>query len=350
MPDSHRNPVLGNTFYSNVRISCGLINSAGDIAADVAALFSFPHFEFLALPPARMHLVGMAIAGIGPESLDINQLNAKKFADAACILADPCPIGLEGILGVLTFPLWTAASYRALWDMMQCAKAKKILAHSTSIDPNLISILAELPPLLREAKIVRHLRRPMEAAVLASIGNDDFKAADLMRMLQNADDRSDMYNKMIEFVEKSTLVPIPPHIHHEFIRPILDVQQLSRTAKEFRNCLRSSIDEVLSGEVAFYVLEGAEPAVFSIEPRIGGYVITQIRGMRNAMVSPETAVLIYNAMTDSGITVLEDKRRHSKIKWSLVQLGSADDDDCRGIDSACRKLLGTDRETELDLL
>lgn len=351
MQNSQRPLVSGEAYTgSPVRISCGLINSAGDMAAEVATFFSFPHFGFLTLPPARMHLVGLAIAGIRADVIDTDRLNARKFADAACILADPCPIGLEGILGALTFPLWTAANYWKFWNTMHCAKAKKILAHATRIDPILVSILAELPPVLREARLVRNLRRPMEARVLASIGNDDLKAANLMQMLRNADERSDMYDKIVEFVEKSTRVPTPPQIDHELIRPILDVQQLSRTAKEFRNCLRSAVDEMVAGEAAFYVLDGVEPAVFSIEPRIGGYVITQIRGVRNAFVSDETKSLVRQAMTDSGLAVLKEKRRQSKLKWSLTELGLADDDDYRGIDGACQKFLGTDWATELAML
>jgi hypothetical protein len=273
MQNSHRPLNLGAPLAeTNVRISCGLINSAGDLATEVATLFSFPHFDFLALPPARMHVVGLAIAGIGCDDLDVDQLNSKKFYDAASVLADPCPVGLEGILESLTFPLWTPSSYRVLWGLLHCARAKKVLAHSTCIDPNLVSILDELPPALRETKVVLHLRRPMEAKVLARIANNDIQAGNLLRALRHSDNRAHFFEKVIEFVEKKTVVPIPPQIDHQLIRPILDSHHLSRTALSFRNCMRGSIDDVLSGEVAFYVVDGAEPAVFSIEPRIGGYV------------------------------------------------------------------------------
>lgn len=342
MQNSHHPLNSGASFTaSNVRISCGLINSAGDVATEVAALFSFPHFEFLALPPARMHLVGLAIAGIGSDDLDVDQLNSKKFCNAASVLADPCPVGLEGILDSLTFPLWTPSSYRVLWGLLHCARAKKLLAHASSIDPLLVTILDELPPALRETKVVGHLRRPMEATVLARIANNDIQAGKLLRVLRHSENRAHFFEKVIEFVEKATMVPIPPQIDHPLIRPILDIHHLSRTALSFRNCMRGSIDDVLSGEVAFYVVDGAEPAVFSMEPRIGGYVITQIRGMQNALVGQETKDLVRKAMGDSGITLLKDTPRHSKIKWNLERLGSADDDDFRTIDAECHQFLET---------
>lgn len=75
------------------------------MSSDVAALFSFPHFELLGLPPARMHLVGLAIA-LSPPVLDIEHLNAKKFANAAKVLQQSLPVGLQGVPGSLTFPLW----------------------------------------------------------------------------------------------------------------------------------------------------------------------------------------------------------------------------------------------------
>ncbi len=333
----------GKADYSNIRISCALIHSAGAMAADIAGIFVYPHLDFLVLPPARMHLVGIALAGLSGDTIDIDCLKAKKFADAVAILADPSPIGLEGILSSLTFPMWTASSYRTLWSLLQCVKAKKILAHTPNIDPVLVSILDELPPVLREGKIVRQLRRPLEATLLARICEDDIKATKFVSMIRSSDNRLELFGKLIELVEKSTLLPIPPHIDHAQIKPIVNVHQLSRTAMYFRNCLRASIDEVVAGEVAFYVLEGAEPAVFAIEPRMGGYALTQIRGMKNVLVSAEIKHLVRKAITDSGISLVSNQRRHSKIKWSLERLGSADSDDSREIDAACREFLGKEK-------
>ena len=343
MSDSHPSLGIGDLFNrANIRVSCGLINSAGEMAADIAELFEFPHFDFLALPPARMHLVGLAVAGIQADAIGAEQLNAKKWADAVSILADPYPIGLHGILASLTFPLWPAASYRTLWRLLQCAKAKKILTHTKTIEPVLVSILDQLRPALRAEKVVRHLRRPIEGAVLERICDDDIKAETLVRTLQHVEKRSDFFRKLIEFADTSTAMPIPPYIDHDLIEPILNARQLTDVARHFRNCLRSYIDEMVSGKVAFYVLGGPEPAVFSIEPRIGGYVITEIRGIRNSSVSSATSNLIRTALTASGITVLKDDSQHSQIKWGLERLGSAECDDHHGIDRACQQLLATE--------
>ncbi|KCZ93505.1 hypothetical protein [Hyphomonas johnsonii] len=343
MPTSKHNLGVGERRSAvDIRVSCSLINSAGEMAADIAELFEFPHFDFLALSPARMHLIGIAVAGIHADAIDFEQLTAKRWIDAVRILADPYPIGLHGILASLTFPLWPAASYRTLWNVLQCAKAKKILTHTKTISPILVSILDELRPALRAEKVVRHLRRPIEVAVLARICDDDIKAETLLRMLRHVERRADFFAKLVEFVDRSTVFPIPPHIDHDLIEPIWNARQLSDVAIRFRNCLRSFIDEVAAGKVAFYVLGGPEPAVFSIEPRIGGYVITEVRGMRNSSVSNATMSLIHTALTSSGIRVLDDDCRHSRIKWNLERLRSIECDDHHGIDRACRQLLATE--------
>jgi hypothetical protein len=81
---------------------------APHLADDIAALFPFPHHQFFELAPTRMHLLGMLIAGSNPDTIDLDRLRSLKWHDAAGMLADPSPAGLEGILASMALPAWSS--------------------------------------------------------------------------------------------------------------------------------------------------------------------------------------------------------------------------------------------------
>jgi hypothetical protein len=120
----------------------------------------------------------------------------------------------------------------------------------------LVETLHELPPVLRVSKICRQLRRPIEAAAVARMCDAPDRAKLLLDSVSASDSLERFYEKLLYVVRKSDLFPAPPPIDHELVRPILDLDDLRRTALEFGNCMRAYADQIAAGLIAFYVVKG----------------------------------------------------------------------------------------------
>lgn len=57
--------------------------------------------------------------------------------------------------------------------------------------------------------MVRHLRRPMEASVLAPLGKEEHESLELLQAHHNAANRADFYAKLNDYLDKSTLAIKP---------------------------------------------------------------------------------------------------------------------------------------------
>lgn len=323
-----------------LRISGALQALAGECADDLAQLFPFPHQMFFRLSPARMHLLGLALAGTPLDLIRVERLTARKWADAARMVADPPPVGLEGVLGAIDLPMWSRPQYWALWAMAQCPKARKVLLHAENLTPNLVAILAQLPPGLRAAKIVAHVRRPMEAKLLAALCATDGDAERLMAMAKNCNSRSDFYGHLADSALGSDEFPAAPLIDHADIQPIANVVELRRAAIAFGNCLRDLVDGAVNGLSAYYVYRGPEPAVIAIAPRFGGrHVIEQISGLNNDLVSGATKQIIRAAFAAHGVADRRREARRATIDVTLSGLQFVQTNSDQAVDDLCRGYL-----------
>lgn len=239
--------------HHSSRISGALKALAPDLADDIAAHFPFPHQPFFELAPTRMHLLGMLITGSDPDVIEFDRLRSLKWHDAVTLIAEPCPVGLERILSSMALPVWTSEDYRKLWALVTCQKAMTVLRHSREVTPALVAVLHELPPMLRAAKVCRHVRRPIEASVVARMCDTPDKAASLLVSITASGSRHDFYEMLLKVVRKSDVFPSPPPIDHPDVRPVADLDDLRRTALEFQNCMRAYADQIASGSLAFYV-------------------------------------------------------------------------------------------------
>jgi len=306
------------------RISGALKALAPDLADDIAAHFPFPHQPFFELAPARMHLLGMLITGSDPDVIEFDRLRSLKWHDAATLVADPYPNGLERILSSMPLPLWAFEDYRKLWSLVVCQKAMTVMRHAREVTPALVAVLHELPPMLRAAKVCRHVRRPIEASVLARVCDTTDKAALLLVSITASGSRYDFFEMLLKVVRKSDVFPAPPVIDHPDVRPVADLDDLRRIALEFQNCMRAYADQVASGSLAFYVVNGEERAVVSVKPLIGGrLVIDEMKGVGNTRLSGVTERRIRSIFERHGMVKNADERRRELMEQCLSSLTSA---------------------------
>jgi hypothetical protein len=310
--------------HHSVRTSGALKALAPDLADDIAAHFPFPHHPFFELAPARMHLLGMLITGSDRLAIDFDRLRSLKWQEAGTLIADPCPTGLERILSSMPLPVWSFEDYRKLWSVMTCQKAMTVMRHAREVTPALVAVLYELPPILRTAKVCRHVRQPIEASVLARMCDTTDKAALLLVSITASGSRNDFYETVLKVVRKSDVFPAPPVIDHPDVRPILDLDDLRRTALAFQNCMRVYADQIAVGSLAFYVVEGEERAVVSVKPLVGGrVVIDEMKGVGNTRLSDAAERRIRSIFQKHGMVKGADERRRELMELCLSSLTTA---------------------------
>jgi len=286
--------------HSN-RVSGALRALALACAEDVAELFPFPHHGFFELSPARMHLLGLTLVSSRLDHIDLDRLIAVKWADAAALLGEPVPTGIEGILSRMPLPMWTADQYRDLLELFGCRKAKQTLQHAQGIDPSLVAILVRLTPTLRTVRVTQHIRHHREAEVISRVLKTEAEADAFLETLAANECRENFYRKLIEDFRRRQGFPTLPRVDHELVQPVSDLAQLRNVAIEFNNCLRVFAEEIIAGAVGFYVWRGEEPAVISVRPRMSGLIIDEVRGAANLRVSGATDARIRAVFAAHGI-------------------------------------------------
>jgi len=237
------------------RISGALQALASSCADDVVELFPFPHHGFFDLSPARMHLLGLTLVSRRIDQIDLDRLWAVKWNDAAALLAEPVPTGIEGILSRMLLPLWSPDQYRELLELLQCRKAKLTLQHAERIESSLVGILVRLTPALRTVRVTQHIRHAREAEVLSRVVQSDAQAEQFLQTLSSNESRDGFYRKLIETFRRRQGFPTLPKIDHELVVPISDLADLNRVAIEFANCLR--VFAQVCAPVQNYITEAA---------------------------------------------------------------------------------------------
>lgn len=256
------------------------------------------------------------------------------------MIADPCPTGLERILSSMPLPVWSFEDYRKLWSVMTCQKAMTVMRHAREVTPALVAVLYELPPMLRAAKVCRHVRHPIEASVVARMCDTTDKAALLRVSIAASGSRSDFYETLLAIVRKADVFPMPPYIDHPDVKPVSDLSDLRRTALEFGNCMRVYADQIASGLLAFYVIEGDERAVVSVKPLIGGrLVIDEMKGIANVRLSDGAERRIRSIFSAHGMVKSTEERRRELTEQVLSALTSTTAGVEDEIYAACRLFL-----------
>lgn len=326
--------------HSN-RISGALQALASTCADDVAEIFPFPHHCFFDLSPARMHLLGLALVSSRLDHIDLDRLAAVKWNDAAALLAEPAPTGIEGILSSMPLPLWSPDQYRELLELLQCRKGKQMLQHAKRVEPTLVAIAGRLVPALRTVRVTQHIRHPREAEVLSRVLKSDLEAEQFLRALSSSESRDGFYRKLMEAFRRRQGFPRLPKIDHELVVPIADLADLNRVAIEFANCLRVFANEIVSGCVGLYVWRGEELAVISVRPRMYGMVVDDIRGVGNSVISAGTDARIRALFASHGVVRPQAEAWNEQAEECLSALRCLDVGGADEIEGVCGRFLGS---------
>jgi len=239
---------------------------AGSHAAAIARIWPAPHTEFLALPAARRHAAAI-LAGRDACSAAHVQWMAGRARDAdlaAEIFGRDPPGGLMKAFGRMGEVLWQAEGYLRFLDLFGERTACILIRHTKVLRPEALGIVAALPPPLRQASIVTLLGT--DDAAVADLGAA-FAAAlrirgaaagpGIAQRLGRAGSPGALFAMARDVIQPPEFGPAGPAPGlPEPFQPVRQMEALSKTALEFRNCLRDFVADLAAGRMAVYVWRG----------------------------------------------------------------------------------------------
>lgn len=285
---------------------------AGGHAAAIARIWPAPHEDFLALPAARRHAAAILAgrsAHAGPHIAWM--VERARDADLAAELfgRDP-PGGLMKAFGRLGEVLWRGEDYVRFLDLFGEPAACILIRHMKALRPETLGTIAALPPPLRQASIVTLL------------GTDDLAVADLAaafavalrirgaaagpgiaQRLGRAASPGALFGMARDVIQPPDFGPggAAPVLPAPF-QPVRQMEALSKTALEFRNCLRDFVADLAAGRMAVYVWRGeGGPAAVALRLDPAGWRLAEARGRDNLDLPDEALMAIVTAVQVAGV-------------------------------------------------
>ena len=116
-------------------------------------------------------------------------------------------------------------------------------------------------------------------------------------------------------------LPEPPYPGSDHLMPLRTGREVVDASRTFQNCLADQVDQAATGQLAYYVWQGREPAVIALKP-LGkfGWVLDEIAGLKNKKLSTATRRAITAELTSWGCFAdgkVEDAV-HRWRAWSLL--------------------------------
>lgn len=285
---------------------------AGRHAPALARIWPSPHTDFLALPAGRRHAAAILV-GRGACSAARLRWMVDRARDgelgAELFGRDP-PGGLMKALGRMGEVLWTYADYVRFLDLFGEESACILIRHTKVLRAETLSLVAVLPPALRQASIVTHL------------GEDDRAAADLVaawgialrlrgagaapalaQRLGRATTAGALFGMARDMVQPLTFgaAVLPPDLPAPF-QPVRQLEALNAAALEFRNCLRDFVGDLAAGRMAVYVWRGdGGPAAIALRQDPAGWRLAEARGRDNAELEDGVLMAITAAVQSAGV-------------------------------------------------
>jgi hypothetical protein len=265
---------------------------AGEFADAVAQVWPAPHGEFFALPAARRHAAAIALAGHARRELAPGELRrlvefARDAAVAEALAGDLSP-GLMRALAKAGERLWQREDYEVFLDLLAEPMANEVLRHLDEVRPDKLAPIAELPPALRMAAVVRVLPSWAAAAELSRA----FRLAVRMRQPDAAgriarrwgaggDIRSVFSRAQEDLTPDAFRGPDPaPALAYPFVR-VTSRKQLEQLAIEFRNCLRDHAARIAEGRMAVYVWRKDPAAAVALNWDAAGWRLAEAKAADN---------------------------------------------------------------------
>ncbi len=279
--------------------------------------------RILTLRRSELHFIGLCVALMGDKALD--DLHLNTFARAYPVMARKTLISafssvdVDGAIVKLVPKLagapWRACSYRRLVDLFAETAARKVLRHLPMITRRHVLTLGRLPVAFRTSGVLKVIATPQDLGQLL------FAIEIVRRVRTDLDDRQILAS--LEKVKPHGVrtwvmnhyeqVPFPPAPTEalirdgaDILRPLTGYADLKRAALEFKNCIRTYLWGVLSGESYFYryAPRRGQKAVAIVELRkvpVIGWVVHEALGPDNDAISSADRAIILSAFADVGI-------------------------------------------------
>lgn len=265
---------------------------AGEFADAVAQLWPAPHAEFFALPAARRHAAAIALAGqtsrhIGPAELR-RLVEYQRDAVVAEALAGEHAQGLMRALAKAGETLWEARDYAAFLRLLAEPMANEVLRHLDLVRPAFFEPIAELPPALRCAAIVRAMPTKAAASDLARAFNvatrmrhpDD--AGRIARRWAAGGDTHAVFTRATDDLTPDAFRTAPPApvLPAPFVR-VVSRKQLDALALEFQNCLAEHAVRIADGRMAVYAWRTEPAAAIALTWDAAGWRLAEAKARQN---------------------------------------------------------------------
>lgn len=285
---------------------------AGGHAEALARIWPAPHAEFLALPAARRHATAILAGRTDVSAVHLQWMAMRaRDGDIAEELFGACaPGGLMKAMSRMGEVLWAAEDYSRFLDLFVDEAARRLIRHTKALDPRSLALVASLPPALRQASIVGHLGTDESALAdlvsawhLALRVRGEVSAPAIAQRFGRAGTKASLFgmaHEVVQPLEFGPVLPVPA-LPASF-QPVRRYELLSKTALDFRNCLRDFVGEIASGRMAVYVWRGdGGPAAVALRQDPAGWRLAEARGRDNAELAAPALMEIVSAVKAAGI-------------------------------------------------
>lgn len=199
-----------------------------------------------------------------------------------------------------------STSYIKMRDL--CAnspKGIKVLAHVPEITPSLLDVLVVLPEDLRLRKLAGCLVKPGPAMVLGELVERHVSSGvDRQKIIQRlaSCDSLASVEDVLTSKHPSVALPKAPWKGSRYVWPLSTVGAMLSTARRFKNCLESRIDDARSGSSVFYVVEKPILAVIEFQrDTIHGWVAEEVHGPNNRDIRGQEFYAVIEPFLATGI-------------------------------------------------
>ncbi|MDO8431849.1 MAG: hypothetical protein Q7S58_05495 [Candidatus Binatus sp.] len=276
------------------------------LAEGVRTIPSFEQFLLTELRNSGPHYVcaGLTLADARKLSSEarIFLMNAMMHEKRGELLGRLCDgsawpdSGLK-VLAKLNTTECRRADYVRLGGYLRQPKTAKVLAHAQHLSPAILRAIWALPdwiclpnllPILEKPEAVVAIKATFKAHLWdlsCELQRGVVKSLSRVKSLRELKSRLQAWRERLLSREQ---FPEPPIPGNDRLNPITSSAEMQHEAREMRSCLHKLIAEVLEGAVYFYSWNGSERATVLVVHSPGKLAHLEVKGRRNADVSPDT--------------------------------------------------------------
>ena len=307
MPAMAKSAVRRVTTTANASPNDALMRDAPGYGTAIAAIWPRPHTPYFEADRPRRLLVAWLARhkNLGPEAAEACETWSLRRLVSA--YAPDAPEGLiEALRRAEDAPWSTERLGRLFYLLEEGGEGQKTLRHAKVIYRRQVDILTGLPPPQRRGRNAAILPTPHKADLIQQAVRQCWGRSPDPQLLRRLADRLErapraetLFGWLVEEVGLDRLTP-PPIPATDWLKPILSVRDIERTALKFQNCLRNRIPLMLRGAAAYFEVLGDEPAVVELLAGRGVWGIGEVRGHANGDISQTLMARLYRHLAQQG--------------------------------------------------